>query len=232
MKKTLLVLFLVSSIAVNAQETTPKMVIENYIKAIGGKDAINAIRDFSMELTAEMQGQSMSMVVKKKMPNKFLTVVTVDGMGEVNNTVFDGEKGKVASMGQEQMVEGEDAKKLAAQGNIIGEIQYLDDLGKLSYLGKENIDGVECHTLKILNAAGEAKEYYEVESGLKKRQINDIESPMGKMTITIDYADYKAVAGIKFPHLLKQDMGIMAFDFKTKEILVNSNLDDALFEVK
>ena len=91
---------------------------------------------------------------------------------------------------------------------------------------------MECHALKILNAAGEAKEYYEVESGLKKRQINDIESPMGKMTIIIDYADYKSVGGIKFPHALKQDMGTMAFDFKTKEIKVNSNLDDALFEVK
>jgi hypothetical protein len=55
---------------------------------------------------------------------------------------------------------------------------------------------------------------------------------MGKMKITIDYADYKQVGSVKFPHLLKQDMGTMAFELKASEIKVNSGLEDALFEVK
>jgi hypothetical protein len=32
--------------------------------------------------------------------------------------------------------------------------------------------------------------------------------------------------------LLKQDMGMMAFELKASEIKVNSGLEDALFEVK
>jgi zinc protease len=233
MKKLVLPLLLVFSVAVFAQETTtPKMVIEKYLEAIGGQTAITGIKDFSMEVEGEVQGQSMSMIVKKKMPNKFSTIVTVGGMGEVNNTVFDGKKGKTVAMGQEQLIEGDDAKKLEAQASIIGEYAYLEDLGKLTYVGKEALDGVECHVIKIINAVGEAKEYYEVATGLKKRQINEGETPMGKMTITIDYADYKDVSGIKFPHSLKQDMGMMAFELKAKEIKVNSNLADTLFEVK
>lgn len=233
MKKLVLPLLLVFSVAAVAQvTTTPKMVIEKYLEAIGGQTAITGIKDFSMEVEGEVQGQSMSMIVKKKMPNKFSTVVTVGGMGEVNNTVFDGKKGKTVAMGQEQLIEGDDAKKLEAQASIIGEYAYLEDLGKLTYVGKEALDGVECHVIKIINAVGEAKEYYEVATGLKKRQINEGETPMGKMTITIDYADYKDVSGIKFPHSLKQDMGMMAFELKAKEIKVNSNLADTLFEVK
>ena len=91
---------------------------------------------------------------------------------------------------------------------------------------------MECHSIKIINATGEAKEFYEVVSGLKKRQINDAETPMGKMTITIDYADYKQVGSLKFPHSLKQDMGMMAFELKATDIKVNSGLEDSLFEVK
>jgi zinc protease len=232
MKNLVLPLLLVISIATKAQETTPKMVIDKYLQSIGGKAAIDGIKDFSMDLTAEVQGQVMSMVVRKKMPNKFLTIVKVDGMGEVNNTVFDGIKGKMTQMGQDQIIEGDGAKALEAQSNIIGEVVYLTDLGKLTYVGKETIDGIECHKLKVLNAAGEAEEFYEVISGYKKRQINEVESPMGKMKITIDYADYKQVGAVKFPHSLKQDMGMMAFELKATDIKVNSGLEDVLFEVK
>ena len=232
MKNLVLPLLLVISIATKAQETTPKMVIDKYLQSIGGKAAIDGIKDFSMDLTAEVQGQAMSMVVRKKMPNKFLTIVKVDGMGEVNNTVFDGVKGKMTQMGQDQIIEGDGAKALDAQSNIIGEVVYLTDLGKLTYVGKETIDGIECHKLKVLNAAGEAEEFYEVISGYKKRQINEVESPMGKMKITIDYADYKQVGAVKFPHSLKQDMGMMAFELKATDIKVNSGLEDVLFEVK
>jgi hypothetical protein len=232
MKKLVLPLLLIFAIAAKGQEITPKMVIDKYFDAIGGKTAIDSIKDFSMDLTADVQGQAMSMVVRKKMPNKFLTIVKVDGMGEVNNTVFNGVKGKMTQMGQDQLIEGEGAKALESQSNIIGEVVYLTDLGKLTYLGKETLEGVECHKLKVLNAAGEAEEFYEVVSGLKKRQINEVESPMGKMKITIDYADYKQVGSVKFPHLLKQDMGTMAFELKASEIKVNSGLEDALFEVK
>ena len=232
MKNLFLPLLLVMSIASKAQETTPKMVIDKYLESIGGKAAIDGIKDFSMDLTAEVQGQAMSMVVRKKMPNKFLTIVKVDGMGEVNNTVFDGVRGKMTQMGQDQIIEGEGAQALEAQSNIIGEVIYLTDLGKLTYVGKETIDGIECHKLKVLNAAGEAEEFYEVISGYKKRQINEVESPMGKMKITIDYADYKRVGTVKFPHSLKQDMGMMAFELKATDIKVNSGLEDVLFEIK
>lgn len=232
MKNLFLPLLLVISIATKAQETTPKMVIDKYLESIGGKSAIDGIKDFSMDLTAEVQGQAMNMVVRKKMPNKFLTIVKIDGMGEVNNTVFDGTKGKMTQMGQDQLIEGEGAKALEAQSNIIGEVVYLTDLGKLTYVGKETLDGIECHKLKVLNAGGEAEEFYEVVSGFKKRQINEVESPMGKMKITIDYADYKQVGSVKFPHTLKQDMGMMAFELKASDIKVNSGLEDTLFEVK
>jgi zinc protease len=229
MKKLVLPLLMVFA---KAQETTPKMIIEKYLETIGGQKAISAIKDFSMDLTGDVQGQAISMSVKKKMPNKFITVVTIDGMGEVNNTVFDGVKGKMANMGQEQIIEGDDAKKLAAQSSIVGELAYLEDLGKLTYAGKEAVEGVQCHKLKVLNAAGEAEEFYEVETGYKRRQINQMESPMGKMSITIDYADYKEVGGVKFPHTMKQDMGMAAFGLKVADIKVNAGIADTVFEIK
>ena len=55
---------------------------------------------------------------------------------------------------------------------------------------------------------------------------------MGKTSVVIDFKDYKIVSDIKFPHLLKQDMGVIVLDLKVKTIRINQNLDDSIFEVK
>jgi zinc protease len=232
MKKIFLPVLLFVGFSIQAQEISPKQVIENYITAIGGAKAVSEIKDFSMEMEGEVQGQSVNISVQKKLPNKFFTSVVMDGMGEVNKIIFNGTKGSMSQMGNEQILEGDEAKALEAQSNIIGELEYLKDLSKLSYEGKENVEGKECHILKITNAMGEGFEYYDVESGLKLRQKNETENPMGKMTIVIDYKDYKEVDGVKFPHQLKQDMGMMAFDMNVKSIKINQNLEDNIFELK
>jgi zinc protease len=226
----LCILFCISLIA-NAQEVTPKIIIEKYINAIGGEAAILDVKDIYMEFEGELQGNAMSLIMHKKLPNKYITIMNISGMGEVNKTIYDGIKGSVTAMGQEQVLEGEAAKELDAQSKIIGELEYLKDLEKLTYAGKEKIDGVECYVLKITNRLGEAVEYYAVESGLKIRQKNEIDSPMGKATLVIDYKDYKKVGNIMFPHSTKQDLGMVAFDLKIKEIKLNQSPEDSLFKV-
>jgi zinc protease len=232
MKKIIFPVLFLFSVAVSAQEVTPKSVIEKYITAIGGQTAVAGIKDFYMEVEGSVQGQDMSMVVQKKLPNKLFTSVNVSGMGEVQKMVFDGIKGLSSSMGNEQVLEGEATKQLEAQSSIIGEIEYLKDLEKLTFEGTEVIDGQNCNVLTIQNAVGEAKEYYSIASGLKIRQINEMETPMGATTITIDYKDYKKVGDIMFPHTLKQDMGVMAMELTVKTIKMNQNLADSIFEVK
>ena len=216
------------------QEITPKSVIEKYLKAIGGAKAVNNIKDFTMEIEGQVQGQTMNMLMQKKMPNKLFTLVNLDNMGEINKTIFNGSKASVNTIGQaEQIVEGEDAKVFLTQSSIVGEIEYLADTSyKMTFIGKETIDSIDCNVVKIKNGAVEVIEFYDINSGLKIRQKSEIESPMGKTSVVIDFKDYKSVSDIKFPHLLKQDMGVVVLDLKVKAIKINQNLDDSIFEVK
>ncbi len=233
MKKILVMIFLLATVLVKAQEITPKMVIDKYINAIGGNSAISNVKDLYLEMGGEMQGQSLKMVTQKKAPNKLFLLVTIDGMGEVNKTIFDGNKGTMASMGNTTNIdEGEALAALKSQTSMFGEVEYLKDLSKLKYEGLENIDGVDCHVLIINNSVGEAKEYYEVVSGLKKRQNNTINSPMGEVNMVTDFSDYKEVSGVKFPYKIKQDMGMVAFELGVVEIKVNSDIPESVFEVK
>lgn len=232
MKKYSIIFLLFFAYSTHAQDATPQSIIEKYLEVIGGQVAIAQVNDITMEMEGEVQGQKLSLLVQKKKPNKFLTSIIVDGMGEVNKIVFDGEKGFTSAMGAEKIIEGEDAKMFLSQSEIVGEVLYLTDLSKLELMGKETINDVECYVLKIKNAVGEAKEYYDVKTGLKIRQVNETESPMGKVTATTDYGNYKEVNGIKFPHKLKQDMGMVAFELEMREIKLNQNLADTIFATK
>lgn len=232
MKSILVSILILFSRVVFAQDPMPKDVIVRYLDAIGGQDRLNSVKDLTMEVNGDVQGQSMQMTIKKKAPNKFSTIINVDGMGEVNKTIFDGKKGIVSGMGQEQKLEGETAKSLEAQSEIFGEMVYLKDPSKLTFGGKEKINDEECYIITMETAMGKSKEYYSATSGLKVRQITDAETPMGKTTITIDYSDYKAANGVLFPHTMKQDMGMFAMELKLKSLIINSGLEDSDFFVE
>ena len=212
---------------------TADEVIANYVKAIGGSDAIAKIKDLSMTLTGEIQGQSLEVLIQKKPTNKFLQSVSVVGMGEVQKQVCDGLKVQVGGMqGSQEITEPEKVKAIAMQSFIVPEANYIAIGAKVTYVGKEKVGDVEAHKLEV--SVGETKmtEYYDISSGLKIRQAITAEGPAGSQTITSDYSDYKEISGVKFAHKLNQDLGMAQLALTATKIQVNTSLADALFEIK
>ena len=64
------------------------------------------------------------------------------------------------------------------------------------------------------------------------RTITTAETPQGSFSSTIDMSDYKEVAGVKFPHKLKQSTPMGSIELTATSIEVNTNLPDSMFEVK
>jgi hypothetical protein len=220
MKKISIVLATLFVSTISFAQTADE-VIANYVKAIGGSDAIAKIKDLSMTMTGEVQGQSLEVLIHKKPTNKFLQTVSVVGMGEVQKQVCDGLKVQIGGMqGSQEITEPEKVKAIAMQSFIVPEANYVAVGAKVTYIGKEKV--------------GDTKmtEYYDVVSGLKIRQAITAESPMGSQTITSDYSDYKEISGVKFAHKLNQDLGMAQLALTTTKVQVNTNLADALFEIK
>jgi hypothetical protein len=212
---------------------TAEEVINNYVTAIGGKDAISKIKDLTMNFTGEVQGANLEIVIQKKAPNKFLQAVNVTGMGEVQKQVCDGTKVRASGMqGSEDITDPEKVKAVAMQAVIVPESEYVAMGAKLTYAGKEKVNNADAHKIEVSVGSVKMTEFYDVASGLKVRQVITAESPMGSQTITSDFTDYKAVNGVKFAHKLNQDMGMMQIALTSSKIEANTNLADALFEIK
>lgn len=212
---------------------TAEEVINNYVTAIGGKDAIAKIKDVTMNYTGEAQGATLEIVIQKKTPNKFLQAVNVVGMGEVQKQVCDGTKVRASGMqGSEDITDPEKVKAVAVQAVIVPEAEYTAMGAKLNYIGKEKVNNADAHKIEVTIGAVKMTEFYDVASGLKVRQVIIAETPMGSQTITSDYSDYKDVSGVKIAHKLNQDLGMMQLALTASKIEANTNLADALFEIK
>jgi zinc protease len=208
---------------------TADEIINKYVTAIGGKEAIAAIKDYSVTMTGEVQGSNLEVFIQKKAPNKSKSVVTVAGMGEVQNIVFDGTKARSAGMqGTQDISNGAALDAIKMQSIVFPEAQYASLGVKTTLAGTEKVNGKDAY--KIDASLGESKwtEFYDVNSGLKIRQVNA--SEMG--TITADFDDYKEVNGIKVFHKMNQDTGMFQISMTLGKVEINKGIEDSVFEIK
>lgn len=211
---------------------TAESVIDAYIKALGGEAAMNKIKSSHMVMSTTMQGMPITIETYTANPNKFYQKVS-SGEMLLNQQVFDGEKGKQASMQGEQAMSEEDAENMKVEGLLFPELQY-EELGfKTTLKGMDKIDGEKVYLVEVEKPSGEKEtDYYSVESGLLLKTVATMESPMGTMNQEQIFSDYKEVDGVKFPHKMVQLVGPQKMDMTVETIELNKKAPEGTFVVE
>lgn len=228
MKKLLIALLF--STPVFAQDITPKQVLEKYFTAIGGRTNMEKVKDFHGVSSTEVMGQSMENIESKKAPNLYSSVVDQSGV-ELAKIVFDGKQARVSQMGNSQMLDESTSKALLTQALIFPEMLYFTEDINLTLGGNEKHDNEDCYVISIAGIPGitTMKEYYSVNSGLKVKQI--VEGPTGSANVLYkEYKDFEP--GVKFAtHLVQETMG-MTIEKKFTSIKINSQISDSEFTLE
>ena len=71
--------------------------------------------------------------------------------------------------------------------------------------------------------------YFDQESGLLRRLVRYTPSPVGRVSVQIDYSDYRDVGGIKFPFELQFSWLDGRYTAKIKDIKTNVAVDATKF---
>ena len=99
-------------------------------------------------------------------------------------------------------------------------------------IGIEMIDSVQCYNISMnMEDSTNWNQFYEVESGLKIKEIKSVETPQGFFEQESFFSDYREVEKLKFPFKITQTLGAQTIELNIEMIEINTGLQDVLFEI-
>ncbi len=210
---------------------TAKKVIENYIKAIGGRANMEKIHDKTTIMKGNIRGMNFTFKLYQKAPNKLYQFM--DAGAFQTKTIFDGKKGVTYMMGQKREIKGDRLNSLKMQADIHAILNY-DKIGvKTKLAGIEKVNGEDAYKVYLTMPWGDKyTQYFSKKTGLMVRQVIPVTTPQGTFNQTTDLSDYREVKGVKFAFKVKQQSGPQSIELTIDKILVNTGVPDSLFEIK
>jgi len=205
----------------------PKIVLEKYLDAIGGREALAKVEDRTTIMRGTAMGQNLTIIVKQKAPNKMRQEMKVAGMDQI--TIFDGERGMMKAGPQNIEVTDKELEQLKIESYF----ELL--LDPQSYGITMAYEGVEKELDKIkftLPSGIRWFSYFDKETGLKTKEVKELQTKMGLIEQTITYEDYRTVDEIKYPFKIKQSFGPQSIDLTVSSIKINKGISDDTFEIK
>lgn len=212
---------------------TGREVLENYFKALGGKENLEEIKDVRITSTALAMGQEVKITVAKKSPGKSLMLISSQG-NEMQKEIINGDRVAVFQMGTSVPMDEESTEEARITADLIPELHYKDKGISTKLTGMERIDGKDTYVLEVTLPSGKiSTHYYATDTGLKIRETQTMETPQGKVALSTDLLDYREVQGIKFPHTILIPIPGMPQKLRAEvdTIELNAGLPDEMFTV-
>ena len=202
-------------------------VIDKYLEAIGGKERISAIKSLKLVYEGTAAGTTVKTEEKR----------TADKYAQTTFMNNDAMMGVVAKGDEFYMKQGPNKMPLppAMRNDLSYAIGILPELGiansqtaKLS--GIEKVEGRDAYKVEVPGEIVQASFYYDVETGLKLKEVTIINNNGQQQNQEVNYKDYQEFDGIKFPTLKIGTLGTEILESKLLEASINGELTDADFE--
>lgn len=214
----------------SAPVVNPTDVIANYIKALGGKDAIEKVSSRVMKGKAlGIGGHDMPIDIYAKAPDKRISYMHTP-MGE-SITAFDGQSGWLGNPGRPARDMGPsdiEAARLDADLHFaIGLPKIFSQfrVGRPEKIGDKDVIVL----MGLREGQPPVRLYFDKESGLLVRMVRYAETALGRNPTEIDYADYRDSGGAKTPYRWTIARPNGRFTIQIDEAQANVPLDDAKF---
>lgn len=214
----------------NTDPISAYKLVDDYLKAIGGKEEVKKLSSMKMTTNMEMMGRQFEGLELRKMPNKKSNVMKMGEM-TVFQMLFDGSKGYQAQMGQKKEMDEKEIKEMLDDKGVVPQLAYLGPDYSISYIGTGKAAGEDAYKLKVVKPSGKVSvEYYSQKSGLLLREEGTSDAGGQETMQAAEYGNYKKVGTVMFPHTITQQIGEMEINMTAKEIKVNEDVSDEDFK--
>ena len=208
---------------------TAKIIMDNYIDAIGGQKAVEDVKTVLTKVDVTIQGAPFkpTAVIKTMAPNKESMEMSVQGMGTIMTQKFNGKTGYTEQQGNKQeMPESEILKKQKQKGLFAETYLNSEDLVLISLI---SVNGVDAYKIQVDEESGLFR-YYDAKTALLIRTESSQEAEGQKIIQTTDISDYKAVDGVLMPYTKVMTTGPQIITLSASEIKVNEGVSKKDFK--
>jgi photosynthetic reaction center cytochrome c subunit len=207
----------------------PAKLLDGYLAAVGGADALRKISTRVAKGTLTALGdQKMPVDIYAKAPDKRVSVLHMKEGESV--TAYNGKLGWLSVPGRVHMMNAQETfgAKIDADFAFPANVKGL--YTKWETKAGEKMDGQETW-LVIGEREGEPplRLYLDQKTGLLQRLVRYVDSPLGYNPTQIDYADYRIADGVKLPYRWTVARPGNRFTVQLDELKQNVPLDDAKF---
>jgi photosynthetic reaction center cytochrome c subunit len=210
--------------------TQPKAtdILDKYLAAVGGPDALKKIHSRVQKGSLEATGNAYPIEVYSVAPDKRISISHPPNAESV--TAYNGEVGWLTLRGGIHRMSTADAAAARIDAELFFPARVREMYTKFEVRSGEPVAG---HATVLVAASGEGNPplelYFDAESGLLLRMVRYGETPLGRNPTQIDYADYRVVDGVKIPYQWTVARPNGAFTIKIDKAEQNVPVDEKLF---
>ena len=215
---------------ISAQESLPSadQVLDKYLAAIGGADAIRKIKTRIQKGTVDTGGERYPIEIYSEGPEKRLSI-SHPSFGE-SVTAFNGQAGWLTTPRGVHPMNSSERQSARIDARIYLPVQLRELYQEFKVLAGETIDG---HGTFLVTAKGTSapplRLFFDQQTGLLLRLIRYAETPLGRNPLEVDYADYRDTSGVKIPYQWTLTRTNGSFTIRVNTVQQNVPIDEKLF---
>ena len=188
--------------ATTAAMPSARQVIDAYVKAIGGRDAVVARKSVRSTATLEVPAAGMKADIESSVmaPNKLVVKTTMPGLGELMQG-FDGTTAwAIDPMQGARILVGAELEQMKAQADFMAELRESSNFKQMNVVADTSFEGRPAWKLHLVRNSGEeVREYYDKETSLLLGTQTTVQTQMGPIEATTLRQDYKQMGGVIVP---------------------------------
>ena len=237
MKKALLsgMLFL---LLFAAQAQTADEIIAKHLEAMGG-EAWETVKTMKMECKVSAQAApGMEIPMTMTVVNNKSARVDVTVMGMTQSSCIDGDKGwannPFAGQMEAEPLTADQVAEMKDMTNLSGSLYNYEGKGyTVEYLGKEDLEGMEVHKIKIVKGPNKT-EYalIDSENWYQIKNITVVTVDGKEETAETKYSNFKKDGALVFAYTIEQNSPTMGASVTTVTALkINELVDEKIFDM-
>lgn len=188
---------------------TPGEVLDRYVAALGGEEAVRRHRHVSWKGKLEMPGMGIEgeARLRASAPDLFRLELESEALGLITQ----GYDGRVAwvdnPMTGPMVLEGAELEATTIQSDFYADLDYRENYSSIDVMAEQELDGEAAYKLALTTPGGqEAFHYFSVETGLLIGMEGEQPTPMGDVWVVTRIGGYKEFDGRLYPTVSRQDV--------------------------